>query len=180
MQHKTFASTQKQLDNLTKMRYRDLISDEEFTKERNSLQEEIGKLKEQLRDTEDRAEKWLELTEKTFDFATYARKAFVTGDNTTKREMATALGQNWAIKDGELSIQANEWLQPIKNGYKPIEKDYLRLEPKKYRSTKAKTEALAPVIARWRGMRESNPRLLIWSQKLCHLTNPPYDWKTLE
>jgi len=44
-------------------------------KERNSLQIKINQLKNKLRETEARAECWLELTEKTFHFATYARKA---------------------------------------------------------------------------------------------------------
>ena len=33
--------------------------------------------KGKLRETESRAERWLELTEKTFNFATYARQAFI-------------------------------------------------------------------------------------------------------
>ena len=37
----------------------------------------IAQLKENLRETETRAEKWLELIEQTFNLATYARKAFL-------------------------------------------------------------------------------------------------------
>ena len=60
------------------MRYRQLIDDEIFIKEKNTLQGKIAQVKERLRETETRAEWWLELTEKTFNFATYARKAFMT------------------------------------------------------------------------------------------------------
>ena len=59
------------------MRYRQLIDDAAFLKEQNSLQTKISQLKGRLRETEARAERWLELTEKTFNFATYARKAFL-------------------------------------------------------------------------------------------------------
>ena len=94
MQSNSLLKTQRELDNLTKMRYRDLIDDDSFLKEKNELQAKINELKNQLRTTETRAEKWLELTEQTFDFATHARKAFVEGDMQTKREIIVALGKN--------------------------------------------------------------------------------------
>ncbi len=68
------------------------------------------------------------------------------------------LGQNPTIKDGKLSIQGNEWLQPIANGYPALEKEYLRLEPAKNRTNKAKIEAIASIRTQWLGRRDSNPR----------------------
>ena len=149
MRHKTLVQTQKELDELTKMRYRQLIDDTTFIKEKNELQVKISQLKGELRDTESRAEKWLELTEKTFKFATYARKEFVTGGLELKREILLTLGQNPIIRNGRLGIEPNEWLQPIKNSYPALEKEYLRLEPTKIPLNKAKTEALTSVRARW-------------------------------
>jgi len=149
MQHKSLAGSQKELDELTKMRYRQLINDETFIKERNELQNKISQLKEQLRGTETRAERWLELTEKTFNFATYARKAFITGGLELKKEILMALGQKAIIKGEKLIIEPNEWLQPIANGYPTLQEEYLRLEPMKMPLNKAKTEALASVRARW-------------------------------
>ena len=151
MQHQTLVGTQKQLDNLTRMRYRDLIDDETFIRERNGLQNKINRLQERLRETESRAERWLELTEKTFNFATYARKAFMLGDLGTRKEILMALGQNSTIKDGKLTIQANEWLQPIQKRYPALEKEYLRLEPSKRPLNRGKTQAFASVRTRWHG-----------------------------
>ena len=159
MQHKTLTETQKGLDELTKMRYRQLIDDETFVKERNELQTKITQLKEKLRETESRAERWLELTEKTFNFATYARKAFLIGGLELKKEILMTLGKNAIIKDKKLYIEPNEWLQPIKNGYPALEKEYLRLEPAKMRLNKTKTEALTSVRARWLGRQDSNLRM---------------------
>lgn len=149
MQHKTLAQTQKELDELTKMRYRLLIDDEIFTKERNILQNKIYQLKENLRETETRAETWLELTEKTFNFATYARKAFITGGLELKREILMSLGKSLIITNKKLYIEPNEWLQPIKNGYPVLEKEYLRLEPMKLPLNERKTEAITSVRSRW-------------------------------
>jgi len=61
-QQKAVAGTQTELDNLTKMRYRDLIDDEMFLKERNELQGKLLRLRESVREIEKRADEWIELT----------------------------------------------------------------------------------------------------------------------
>ena len=155
MQHKNLAETQKELDELTRMRYRQLIDDEAFIREKNTLQTKIAQMKENLRQTETRTEKWFELTEKTFTFATYARAAFIKASEMgkagleLKKEILMALGKTPIIKDGKLIIEPNEWLVPIKNDYPGLKAEYLRLEPTKTPMNKAKTEALASVRARW-------------------------------
>lgn len=151
-QQKTLNQTQNELDELTRMRYRKMIDDEFYEKEKSSLQEKIFKLKEKLRQTEDRAEKWLELTEKTFKFACYAHKAFLYGNFQTKKEILMTLGLNFSIKDGILNINLNEWFIPIKEKYPELEREYQRLELDKtpvYALNKAKSEALASLRARW-------------------------------
>ena len=126
--HKALTETQKELDALTKMRYRELIDDETFIKERDDLKEKIARIKTNLRETESRAEKWLELTEKTFNFACYARKEFLIGDLNKKREMLSALGQNFLLKDKKIHITPNEWFIPIEKAYPMLEAEYKRVE----------------------------------------------------
>jgi site-specific DNA recombinase len=151
MQHKSLVETQKELDELTKMRYRQLIDDNTFVKEKNTLQGKITQFKKNLRETESRAERWIELTEKTFRYAAYARKAFLTGGLELKKEILMAIGQTPIIKDGKLTIEPNEWLVPIKNGYPFLATEYARLEPTKMPMNKAKKEALASLRTRWLG-----------------------------
>ena len=172
MQHKSLVKTQSELDELTKMRYRKLIDDERFIKEKDSLLIKIKQLKKKLRQTENRAKEWLELTEKTFSFATYARIAFIKGGLEKKKEILMGLGQNPTIKDKKISIQGNEWLQPIANGYPALEKEYLRLEPAKNRTNKAKIEAIASIRTQWLGRRDSNPRSWIQNPLPYHLATP--------
>ena len=52
------------------MRYQGLIDDDECMRERKLLQAQLAFLKQGRGETENRAENWLELTEKTFDFTT--------------------------------------------------------------------------------------------------------------
>ncbi len=63
-----------------------------------------------------------------------------------------ALGQNFVLEGGNLTFQAHDWLQPIRKEYHPLEAEYLGLEPAKKPLNKAKTEDLASVRARWRGI----------------------------
>jgi len=76
---------------------------------------------ENLRETESCAENWLEITEKIFNFATSARKAFTEVDIQTKKEKLITLGQRITIRDGVLSIEPNELLVPIANDYPELE-----------------------------------------------------------
>lgn len=155
---KALNQTQSQLDNLTKMRYRDLISDDEFTKERSLLQKEINEMRLKQKEVEQRTDSWLNLTEKTFHFATNAKATFEQGDLQTKKEVLAALGSNPTIKDGKLSIPLNEWLVPIAESYPALEKEYQRLEPTKESTSKGKNEAIASLRSTWLGGWGSNPR----------------------
>ena len=95
------------------MRYRELINDEEFLKEKNKLKESIEVIQKQIRGTEDRSKKWTELTERVFDFACEAQKVFKNGDLETKRSILSSLGQNYTLKDKKLFIVPYKWLEPI-------------------------------------------------------------------
>ena len=156
-QHKSLTECQKELDALTKMRYRELIDDETFIKERDELKIKIAKLTGNLRETESRAEKWLELTEKTFNFACYARKEFLFGDLQKKRELFSALGQNFLVKSKKIHITPNEWLVPIEKAYPELEAEYKRLELDKTLDTATRNAQFAQLILSWGAYRELNP-----------------------
>ena len=120
------------------------------------LQAELVSLKQNRRETEDRAVNWLELTENTFHFATHAREAFIHGDLDTKKDILMAIGKNLTIKDGKLRIETNDWLVPIKDTYPKLEEDYLRLELSQVLENKERTELLTPVRLEWLPGEDSN------------------------
>jgi hypothetical protein len=157
MQHKTVVESQTELDNLTKMRYRDLIDDEGFVKERDILKDKIARLQAKLRETEGRASKWLDLTEQVFSFASFARKEFVMGNLQRKREIFSALGQNFYIKDGKVFITANEWFQPIKEAYPEFRAEFERLGLREYSSVDARNVAFQQLILEWGAYWDLNP-----------------------
>ncbi|OGQ05763.1 MAG: hypothetical protein A2W61_01895 [Deltaproteobacteria bacterium RIFCSPLOWO2_01_44_7] len=157
-QHRAVVEAQKKLDRLLEMRLNDLLTDEQFKEKRNQLETEINHLKRNLRETEGRAEHWVEIAENAFNFATHARDAFLNGDLITRKQILMALGSNPIIKDGKFTIQANEWLVPITNDYPNLEKEYQRLEPTQLPDNKEKTEALASVRSSWLRGLDSNQR----------------------
>jgi site-specific DNA recombinase len=140
-QQKAINNNQKQLDNLTQLRLRELIEDEEYLRERTRLKNELTVLHAKMKGTEQRAESWLKLTEQTFEFACYAHKAFMFGDAKTKREILSAIvGLNCTLKDHLLNIKAVEWLVPIKEKYPAMEAKYEALEPEKYQDPQGRKE----------------------------------------
>ena len=142
-QHKTLVDTQRQLDNLTQMRYKELINDIEYIKEKKTLQDQITVLTEKLRTTENRAKTWIELTEKTFNFACHTQFKFQTGDIQTKKEILSALGQNYTLKDQKLVIIPNEWLKPIINKKESINAQVNWSELEKNKDPQRQKEAFA-------------------------------------
>ncbi len=149
MQHQTLAQTEKELASLTKMRYRELISDEEFTIERNTLKTKLSNLKEQLKNVEARSEKWFETTEKAFHFTTNALQAFNTDDMQIKREILNSLGEKFILKDHVLAFEPSSWLVPIGKQYKTLETQFKALEPTKTAHFEHKKAALAALRLTW-------------------------------
>ncbi|GHT34982.1 recombinase [Endomicrobiia bacterium] len=150
-QYDTLLATQRQLDNLTKMRCKEMITDEEYTKERNLLTKQIAHLHQQLNEIDDRINNWLELTEKTFDFAQNARNAFINGGVETKKSILLAIGSSFVIDNGKLEITPNELLEPIAKGYKELEAEYFRLEPEKRLDNYEENRDLQPIRVKWGG-----------------------------
>lgn len=171
-QHRALAQAQRSLDNLTQMRYKDMIGDEEFLVEKNKLQEQIVILKTKMKETDSRTTDWLELTEKVFHFASNARLAFLQGDVQTKREILTALGSNLILKDRKLSLTTSCWLVPIEVHYPPLEEAYRAFEPSQVIGKSKRTDAKASVLFEWLGDRDSNPDTMVQSHVSCRWTIP--------
>lgn len=146
---KAHTATQKQIDNLTGMRVRDLIDDEGYVKERDRLKAEMVQISSEIARLDSRAENWLELTEQVFDFATYAHVAFLKGEVHKKKEIMMALGSNPTILDGKLSIQPHPWFVPIIESYPALKMEFERLEPAESTGTKCKTDQFALVGSTW-------------------------------
>jgi len=97
---------QRNLDNLTRLRYRDLLTDEEFIRQRSELTREQETLKQRLQRLE--AESWIEPSRRLFLFSNRAKFWLAHGDNDERRLILSTVGSNLSLRDKKLSIDAKK------------------------------------------------------------------------
>jgi site-specific DNA recombinase len=146
---KAISIAEEELRELTKMRYRNLIDDETFIKERKDIDDKIAQLKVSFKEKTNTEEECLELTKKNFNFVAHAKKQFQEGGLELKKKVVNGISKSAIIKEKKLIIEPNDWLIPIEKSYPPLEREYLGLEPTKMPLNKAKTELLCSVRTRW-------------------------------
>ena len=94
------------LSNLTQLRYRDLIGDEEFVRQRSGLVEEQLKLKQRLDQLG--TERWIEPARKLFLFSNRVVFWLAHGTITEKRLILSTVGSNFMLKAKKLNIDAKK------------------------------------------------------------------------
>ena len=162
-QRRNYDTLLKRIDNLINLYIspenadRGLLSEDEYKTQKNALVREKAIIEAETRRVEGSVDDWLELTEQTFNFATYAHVWFEQGDFEAKTRILQALGSNFVFKDGILNIQLQEPLLTLKNGLASEPLKTARLEPEFLREDKTKDRRLAEVFSQWSGIRESNP-----------------------
>lgn len=146
-QRRAYDNCLKKLDNLLQLKISplnvdgSLLSDEDYAKRKSELMKEKLRLEAVLNDASGRVEKWLNLAEKTFDFACNARYWFETGDADAKTQILQALGSNLILKDKKLSIDLKKPFYAIEKVSSAFPAIKAKLEPKKSSVDTRKFEA---------------------------------------
>lgn len=112
-----------------------LISDEEYQTLKSPLVKRKNALENALNAQGEEQEEWMELSERTFNFARYARIWFEKGDDTTRRAILACLGSNLVLKDRKINVT----LHPLFNSI-VIHKEKIEQE-----LVSARTSKKAPV-----------------------------------
>lgn len=112
---------------------------------------EKAEVEAEIRKLEQGVDQWLELTEKTFEFATYAKHWFEKGDFEQRTQILNALGQNFVFYQGKLHIDLQKPFLTLKQGleFEPLRS--ARLEPEVYALDKTKSTPLGGAYSRWSG-----------------------------
>ncbi len=97
----------RQLDNLTKLRLRDLVTDEEFLRQRKELEQEQLRLSQSIEKLRN-GETWFEPAKDFISFNVRAVSWFKAGDLQTKRLILQIVGLNPTLIDGKLNIEARK------------------------------------------------------------------------
>lgn len=127
----------KKLDNLLKLKispqniHGEVIFEEEYVRQRKELLTEKEDLLAKITDTNQRMNNWYELTEKTFNFACYARYWFAHGDLKTKTSILAALGSNITLKDKKLSIDGHKPFFLVEQCLSSVKAEIPKFEPTK-------------------------------------------------
>lgn len=142
-QQRAYTLCVNKLKGLIDMRANQEITSEEFTQRRVELITEKDGLEQQLANSGQQVNKWIEIAENVFKFASDAQEKFETGDWQIKKQILSALGSNLILKDQLLSIDIENALLPLKTISKELKKHPIRLEPLKNSTTKRKTDVFA-------------------------------------
>ena len=138
----------KRVDNLVSLKISpqnsdgSLLSDDEFKKQKQDLMIEKSNLEEKINDTGNRITTWVELTEKAFNFACYAKYWYEKGDADTKRQIFAGLGSNLILKDKVVLICLEKPLEYIKSLKTEEDKIIETFEPTKEIDLTGQLEAL--------------------------------------
>lgn len=155
-----YQSVVKSIDNLINLYVspenanKDLLSTDEYKVQKNNLVQAREEAQTEIRRVESRMDEWLDLTEKTFEFACYARTAYAKGDFETKTRLLRALGQNFTFKAGILRVELKQPYAVIREGLQTHSVENNWLELVKVAQNKPKTaqqRAIANKVSVWSG-----------------------------
>ncbi len=126
-----------------------LISDGEYQALKSTLLKRKQSLENDLQGQGKQLEQWIELTEKTFNFARYARLWFLNGDSDTRRAILGCLGSNLLLERGKLRIELRPAFQSIfkNNDYVGVVADSARTSTNP--AMKRKSEAFGFANPTW-------------------------------
>lgn len=119
----------KKISGLIDMRASGLITDGEFQERKIDAEKEKDRLAELIKATDRNVTNWLDTADKLFTFTGLAFKRFRKGDPETRRAILASLGWNLQIKDKELDISREEWIEPVKQMATAIREKFDALEP---------------------------------------------------
>jgi DNA invertase Pin-like site-specific DNA recombinase len=109
------ASAGKELDNLTKLRIRDLLTDDEYLKQRQELERKQINIAQNLKMADELNDRF-EPARVLVSFSNRAASWFEAGDSRTKRLILLIVGLNPLLKEKKLNIDARKpfrrWTKP--------------------------------------------------------------------
>ena len=105
----------------------ELISADEYKKLKGNLMKQKIDLDQELANQASEKDRWLELTERTFNFAKYARYHFKNGDRAKRRDIFAALGSYLYLSDQKINIELHYPFQTIMQNKEQIERELLQV-----------------------------------------------------
>lgn len=127
--HKELEEVTKNLQSLTlnftspKNQDRLLISDDEYQNLKAGMVKRKLILEDELKVQKKQVLEWVELTERTFDFACYAHIWFEKGDDKTRRAILSCLGSNLTLKGKKLFVNYHSFIKTMMKSRQAVEEE---------------------------------------------------------
>lgn len=128
---KRYKTTETLLDGLIDMKAGGEVTKEKYDEKYKKYTEERDELKRQIDSYHEENTDWLDLVDKMFTFAEYAKKMYQTDDVKLKRAIIRSLGSNLTLKDKKLEIERTSWIYPMQEIIKEIKRLNAKFEPVK-------------------------------------------------
>jgi len=141
---KALKDAQNQISELTTLRLRLLIADDEYLERKHNLEAEAIRLARRLEEFSRSDENLIKPFQDAVSFSTYASEQFQAGPDNLKRLIVRAAGSNLRLVDGNLCVEAAKWLAQVSLLFKCPTRLGLRDEVQTF---KAKLKDFADTIA---------------------------------
>ena len=138
------------------------MSDQQYQDVRTRLLKQKAALESSISTQNREIDEWLELSERTFNFARYARTWFARGDMDTKRAIFACLGAHLVIKDQKLAITLRPVFKTIFEALPKAESEISKIRTYPQLAiaaqNKHKTALAGSFDSNWRRRWDSNPQ----------------------
>jgi len=105
------------------------INAQEYSRMKSALLKEKSKLEDDLNVQGKEKEEWLEMSERTFNFARYAGIWFAKGDDDMRRAIFACLGSSLVLSDQKIDITLRKPFEMIFTRLPEVRAEFARLEP---------------------------------------------------
>ncbi|OGK26204.1 hypothetical protein A2954_04430 [Candidatus Roizmanbacteria bacterium RIFCSPLOWO2_01_FULL_37_12] len=107
----------------------ELISDEEYKRQKSLLLDEKKKAEETLKGFSNQQDNWLNTAEKSFNFVLTAREKFLNGSIEEKREIVASFGLNLILDNKKLRMDLKKPFGKIQETSKRLQESSNKIEP---------------------------------------------------
>lgn len=138
--------------------HEEILSATEFQSAKATLLKQKAALEAELKQHGQTVEEWVELSERTFNFACYARAWFKNGDMETKRAIFSALGSHLVLKDRKIAVNLHSCFKVIADKRDSVENELVEVRTSENIDGKRQIADFAAKCPILRGRWDLNPR----------------------
>ncbi len=145
-----------------------LVSESDYKSLRDELLQRKNALQSDVQAQGKVVEEWLALSERTFNFARYARVWFAQGDLMTKRAIFNALGSKLTVKSQRVAVELRPVFRLIQENLPAVEAEVQKVRSSFYAETKGFSAPTCTDFPSGRAHKDSNLDQRFWRPPFYH------------